>query len=68
MTNLKNLFVRLWKEEEGQDLLEYALLVVLIVLVAAATISPLGNAIAAVYTAANTCIAAAAAGGACVAP
>jgi pilus assembly protein Flp/PilA len=53
---------RLWKEEEGQDLLEYALLIVLVVLVAAAAINPLGQAIANVYTSANTCIG----GGACV--
>jgi Flp pilus assembly pilin Flp len=61
---MKNLFLKLWKKEEGQDLLEYALLIVLVVLVAAAAINPLGTAIAAVYTAANTCIA----GGACAAP
>jgi Flp pilus assembly pilin Flp len=64
MTNFKNLLVRLWKEEEGQDLLEYALLIVLVVLVAAAAINPLGTAIADVYKAANTCIT----GGACAAP
>lgn len=61
---MKNMLMRLWKEEEGQDLLEYALLIVLVVLVAAATINPLGTAIGAVYTAANTCIS----GGACAAP
>jgi len=53
---MKNILMRLWKEEEGQDLLEYALLIVLIVLVAAAAINPLGTAIATVYTSANTCI------------
>ena len=61
---MKNILMRLWKEEEGQDLLEYALLIVLVVLVAAATINPLGNKIAAVYTAANTCITS----GVCAAP
>jgi pilus assembly protein Flp/PilA len=30
--HMKNLFARLWKEEEGQDLVEYGLLVVLIAL------------------------------------
>jgi pilus assembly protein Flp/PilA len=53
---MMNIMKRLWKEEEGQDLLEYALLIVLIVLVAAAAINPLGTAIAKVYTSANTCI------------
>src|SRR5229473_2215678 len=28
--NMKNVFMRLWKEEEGQDLTEYALLLVLL--------------------------------------
>ena len=54
---MKNMLMKLWKEEEGQDLLEYALLIVLIVLVAAAAINPLGTAIATVYTSANSCIA-----------
>jgi Flp pilus assembly pilin Flp len=52
---MKNLMKRLWKEEEAQDLLEYALLLVLIVLVAAAAINPLGATIAQVFTSANTC-------------
>jgi pilus assembly protein Flp/PilA len=50
---MMNIMKRLWKEEEGQDLLEYALLIVLIVLVAAALISPLGATIGNVYTNAN---------------
>jgi Flp pilus assembly pilin Flp len=58
---MKNLLLRLWKQEEGQDLLEYALLITLVVLIAAAAINPLGKSIAAVYTAANACIT----GGAC---
>jgi Flp pilus assembly pilin Flp len=53
---MKNIMMRLWKEEEGQDLLEYALLIVLIVLVAAAAINPLGSTIGTVYTNANTCL------------
>jgi len=52
---LKNMLMRLWKEEEGQDLLEYALLLVLIVLVAAAAINPLGQTIANIYNNANSC-------------
>ena len=50
--------MRLWKEEEGQDLLEYALLIVLIVLVAAVAINPLGTAIGKVFTNANACLSA----------
>ena len=52
---MKNMLMRLWKEEEGQDLLEYALLLVLVVLVAAAAINPLGTTIAGIFTNANNC-------------
>jgi pilus assembly protein Flp/PilA len=36
---------RLWKEEEGQDLVEYALLIALIALVAASTFPQVANAV-----------------------
>jgi Flp pilus assembly pilin Flp len=62
---MKNMLMRLWKDEEGQDLLEYALLIALVVLIAAATVSPLGKTIANVYTSANTCATNALAGTAC---
>ena len=42
---MKNLLVRLWKEEEGQDLTEYALLLVLLSLAAVASLGVLANAI-----------------------
>ena len=42
---MKNLMIRLWKEEEGQDLTEYALLLVLIALSAVAIMGTLGKAI-----------------------
>ena len=61
---MKNILMRLWREEEGQDVLEYALLITLIVLVAAAVIAPLGTDIGNVYTAAITCIVS----GVCAAP
>lgn len=54
---MKNILMRLWREEEGQDLLEYALLITLIVLVAAAVIAPLGTDIGNVYQATIACIA-----------
>jgi pilus assembly protein Flp/PilA len=47
---MKNLFMRLWKEEEGQDLTEYALLLVLIALVAIAVMSGLGAQIKSVFS------------------
>jgi Flp pilus assembly pilin Flp len=39
---MKNLLMRLWKEEEGQDTVEYALLLVLISLVAIVAMSNVG--------------------------
>lgn len=42
---MKTLLTRLWKEEEGQDLTEYALLLVLLSLAAVASLSTLANAI-----------------------
>ena len=47
---MKNFFVRLWKEEEAQDLTEYALLLVLIALAAIAVMSNLGVAINSVFS------------------
>jgi len=41
---------RLWKEEEGQDLTEYGLLLVLIALVAVAAMQTLGSAINNVFS------------------
>lgn len=40
---MKNLLVRLWKEEEAQDLTEYALLLVLIALSAVTVMGTLGS-------------------------
>jgi len=42
---MKNLLKRLWKEDEGQDLLEYALLIVLLSLAAIGSIGGLATAI-----------------------
>jgi pilus assembly protein Flp/PilA len=42
--------LRLWKEEEGQDLTEYALLLVLIALAAITVMSNLGSAINVVFS------------------
>jgi pilus assembly protein Flp/PilA len=53
---MKTMLERLWKEEEGQDMIEYALLVSLIALVAAAVFPQVGNAINAVFVKANTCL------------
>jgi pilus assembly protein Flp/PilA len=47
---MKQQLIRLWKEEEGQDLTEYALLLVLIALAAIAVMSNLGVAINTVFS------------------
>lgn len=47
---MKKLLVRLWKEEEGQDLTEYALLLVLVALGAIGTLGTLANAINNVFS------------------
>jgi pilus assembly protein Flp/PilA len=51
---MRNLLVRLWKEEEGQDLTEYAMLLVLLALAASATLSALASAIKVVFNNAAT--------------
>ena len=47
---MKKYFVKLWKEEEGQDLTEYALLLVLIALAAIVVMSNLGSAVNVVFS------------------
>jgi Flp pilus assembly pilin Flp len=47
---MKNLLLRLWHEEEGQDLTEYALLVVLLALAAIVAMRSLGTAISTVFS------------------
>jgi pilus assembly protein Flp/PilA len=49
---MKNLLMRLWQEEEGQDLTEYALLVVLLALAAIVAMKSLGSAISNVFSSA----------------
>ncbi len=48
---MKTLLGRLVREEEAQDLIEYALLAALIALAAIVVLGPLGTAIAARFTA-----------------
>jgi pilus assembly protein Flp/PilA len=49
---MTELLKRLWQEEEGQDLTEYALLLVLIALAAIAGMNTLATAINAVFSSA----------------
>ena len=46
---MKNVFMRLWKEEDGQDLIEYALLIVLMSLAAIGSIGGLATAVNGVF-------------------
>jgi len=47
---MKNLIQRFIREEEGQDLIEYALLIVFIAIVVVAALDALGPTISTVYT------------------
>lgn len=49
---MKNLYMKLWKDEEGQDLTEYALLVVLLALAAVAGMNKLASSINGVFSSA----------------
>jgi pilus assembly protein Flp/PilA len=60
---MKNIMKRLWKEEEGQDLIEYALLVAFIALIAAALFPTVGASINAIFVKANNCLTSAAGAG-----
>lgn len=46
---MQNLLKRFVREEEGQDLIEYALLIVFIALVVIVALGPLGTAVRTVY-------------------
>jgi len=52
--DMKNLLKRLWKEEQGQDLIEYALLVALVALAATLGMNALAVKINAEFTALGT--------------
>jgi len=51
---MKELLMRLWQEESGQDLTEYALLLVLIALAAIGAMKGLATAISTAYNNATT--------------
>lgn len=50
---MKEFLARLWREDEGQDLVEYALLLVLLVLAAVGTIGTLAVKINSVFNSAT---------------
>jgi Flp pilus assembly pilin Flp len=53
---MKNILMRLWKDEEGQDLIEYVLLIALIALATATAFPAVATAIKLVFTNAETCL------------
>jgi len=53
-SKMTTILKRLWKEEDGQDLVEYGLLVVLIALFAITSMSSLATSISAVFANAGT--------------
>ena len=53
---MKNLFNRFVREEEGQDLIEYALLAGLIALVCVVTITSAGGKVSTLFTKVTTAI------------
>ena len=58
---MRESLLRLVREDEGQDLIEYALLAGFIALASVAMITAIGTGVNSVYTATNTQVAAAAA-------
>jgi len=53
---MKKLLIHLWTEEEGQDLVEYGLLLVLLALISIATIKTLGLAVSNIFSNAVTSV------------
>jgi Flp pilus assembly pilin Flp len=53
---MKHSLMRLWKEEEGQDLIEYVLLVALIALLVAASFPALASTLSTQFTKATSCV------------
>jgi Flp pilus assembly pilin Flp len=60
---MKKFFVRIWKEKKAQDLVEYALLLLLIALAVVTSMSTLANGIKNAYSTATSNVAAAGGGG-----
>jgi pilus assembly protein Flp/PilA len=55
---MKKFALRFWRDEQGQDLVEYALLLSLLAIAAVAGLGPLANAVNGVWTNTNTALSA----------
>ena len=53
---MKNLFARFIKEEEGQDLIEYALLAALVAIASIAILGTIGSGIKGIFTKVNSAV------------
>ena len=51
---MKNILIRLWKNEQGQDLIEYTLLIAFVALASAALFLGAGGTIRTIWTTTNT--------------
>jgi pilus assembly protein Flp/PilA len=47
---MKNLLMRLWNEDEGQDLVEYGLLLVLVALLSVTLIQTVGTELSSIFS------------------
>lgn len=56
MKNWKNLFIRLVRDEQGQDMIEYALLAAFISIIAVAAITTIGTGVNTIYGRVNTSV------------
>ena len=52
-----NLLSRMWSNDEGQDLIEYALMLTLILLVSVAAIGGIGKQVGTIFTNTNSALA-----------
>jgi Flp pilus assembly pilin Flp len=50
MQSMREFFVRLWRDEEGQDLVEYALIVAAVGLALITTVNQLSSAVVSLYS------------------
>lgn len=57
-----DVLLRLWKEEDGQDLIEYGLLLVLVALLSITFVTSIGTALSKIFSNANTALTGAAGG------
>jgi pilus assembly protein Flp/PilA len=53
---MKNLLVGLWRDEDGQDLIEYGLLLVLVALLSVTFVTSIGTALSKIFQNAATAL------------